>query len=70
MKIDGLYIKPHLTVDLWENSFVILAVCKRALRQLNVVGTEIHRFVQEATSADRKHLITVVKAVFECKEES
>ena len=69
MKINGLHIKPHLTVDLEENSFLILAVCKRALRQLNITPTEIHRFFKEATSADRKHLIAVVEAVFECKKE-
>lgn len=69
MKIDGLHIKPHLIVDLEENSFIMLAVCKRALRQLNITGAEIRRFFKEATSANRKHLIAVVEAVFECQEE-
>ena len=65
MKIDGLYIKPRLTVDLEENSFLILAECRWALRQLDVAATEISRFFKEATSGDREHLIAVVESVFE-----
>ena len=68
MKIDGLHIKPHLTVDLEQNALGVLAVCKRALRQLDITPTEISRFFKEATSADHKHLIAVVEAVFECEE--
>lgn len=66
MKIDGLYIKPHLSVDMEENSLVILGVCARALRQLDIAATEIRRFRQEAMSGNREHLIAVVQSVFEC----
>ena len=65
MKIDGLYIKPRLTVDLEENSFVILGICQQLLRELGVAATEVHCFIQEATSGDRKHLIAVVENTFE-----
>lgn len=65
MKIDGLHIKPHLAVDLEENSFIILGVCQQMLRELGVAGTEVYRFVQEATSGDREHLIAVVESTFD-----
>lgn len=65
MKIDGLYIRPHLSVDMEENSLVILGVCVRALLQLDIGEMEIRRFRREAVSGDREHLIAVVKSVFE-----
>lgn len=65
MKIDGLHIKPHISVDMEENSLIILGVCRRALRQLDIAEAEIRRFKQEAMSDDREHLIAVVQSVFE-----
>lgn len=69
MKIEGLYIKPHIMVDWHENSLVLLGICRKLLRLLNIKTTEITRFTLEATSGDREHLIGVVESVFECQEE-
>ena len=70
MEIKGLHFEPILDVDLKENSFIILGLCRVLLHRLGVPRVEITRFVHEATSGDRAHLIEVVKGTFETRPQT
>ncbi len=52
---------PNITVKLVGrdgNAFVILGLCKQAMRRAKVPASEIAEFVKEATSGNYDHLLS------------
>lgn len=59
---------PNITISLVGqngNAFNILGICTQAMKQANLLQTEIDNFMTEATSGDYNHLLQTVMAWFD-----